>query len=389
MQGGYINGNDDYFNNYKKKSRKIHKSTGFTKLKPVYGKFAKFIGVKNGTELSGPETTKKVWEQFKLRGLTFQGDGNHHKDERILRVDDEVSKLLNVPMTVNNSTNHRDANGLNFSNLQRYINNAMNNNQNDKNTDDNDDDNDNYIEKKFTIESLSGNESVVYTENMILKMNYIVTIDDIVKAFEANFSTKLLLHLLSYKIKFDANNVNKIIASCQKRTDLSQVLVSIKNYGYDFNKNDCLNILKCDDSISYFSQNIKMNIEINKELINDILKIDSFLFVDNVISFLKNLEQNIDNKESAEYFLAVYCCFFSICDTDCIINKINNLKTKYNIKLTKLCMKCIFNNHANIKTPIMDMFKNDGVVPDIELLRDYIKSHVPKKEYDELDNLFK
>jgi hypothetical protein len=112
-----------------KKSKKSenHKPTGFARLRPVSSKLAGFIGVESGTELSGPQITAKVWAELKNRNLTYQGDEKKgvKGDQRVLRVDDEVSKLFGVPMSVNKSVDHKDANGFNFGNLQKYIKNAM------------------------------------------------------------------------------------------------------------------------------------------------------------------------------------------------------------------------------------------------------------------------
>jgi hypothetical protein len=111
----------------KNKRSENHKPTGFARLRPVTGKLAHFIGVESGTELSGPEVTKKVWAVLKSRNLTYQGDEKKgvKGDQRVLRVDEEVSKLFNVPMSVNKSVDHKDAEGFNFGNLQKYIKNAM------------------------------------------------------------------------------------------------------------------------------------------------------------------------------------------------------------------------------------------------------------------------
>lgn len=111
----------------KSKRSENHKPTGFARLRPVTGKLAGFIGVESGTELSGPEITKKVWAVLKSRNLTYQGDEKKgvKGDQRVLRVDEEVSKLFNVPMSVNKSVDCKDPNGFNFGNLQKYIKNAM------------------------------------------------------------------------------------------------------------------------------------------------------------------------------------------------------------------------------------------------------------------------
>jgi hypothetical protein len=111
----------------KSKRSEKHKPTGFARLRPVVGKMAEFIGVESGTELSGPEITAKVWSVLKSRGLTHKGDKakGEKGDQRVLRVDKEVSELFFVPMSVNKSTLPDDEEGFNFGNLQFYIKQAM------------------------------------------------------------------------------------------------------------------------------------------------------------------------------------------------------------------------------------------------------------------------
>lgn len=103
-----------------KTSKKVSrtKKTGFAKPKLVPDKLAKFIGVNLGTELSGPEVTKKVWAQLREKGLMYE------KDKRVFRTNAEVSDVFNVPKSVNKSVNHEDSEGFNFRNLQKYIANA-------------------------------------------------------------------------------------------------------------------------------------------------------------------------------------------------------------------------------------------------------------------------
>ena len=96
-----------------------HKPTGFAKPQKIPKELAKFIGVPSGTELTGPKLTSKIWDQLKARKLTYD------KDNRVFRTDDEVSALFKVPKSVNKSTYHRDDNGFNFCNLQRFIKNAF------------------------------------------------------------------------------------------------------------------------------------------------------------------------------------------------------------------------------------------------------------------------
>jgi chromatin remodeling complex protein RSC6 len=77
--------------------------------------------------MSGPEITKQVWKQMKERGLTYEND------KRVFRTNAEVSKLFNVPESVNNSTTYNDLeNGFNFCNLQKYIAHAIGKNKVEK-----------------------------------------------------------------------------------------------------------------------------------------------------------------------------------------------------------------------------------------------------------------
>lgn len=103
----------------KQKRNAPHKATGFAKPKAVPEKLAKFIGVNPGTELTGPQVTKKVWSQLKEKGLTYEND------KRVFRTNAEVSELFNVPKSVNKSVDHKDKAGFNFCNLQKFIANAL------------------------------------------------------------------------------------------------------------------------------------------------------------------------------------------------------------------------------------------------------------------------
>jgi chromatin remodeling complex protein RSC6 len=111
---------------HKQKRNGPHKPTGFAKQQVVPEKLAKFIGVNSGDELTGPEITSKVWQQLKDRGLTYD------KDKRVFRTDDTVTDLFGVSKVVNRSTDHRDKNGFNFCNLQKFIAHALGKESKDK-----------------------------------------------------------------------------------------------------------------------------------------------------------------------------------------------------------------------------------------------------------------
>jgi chromatin remodeling complex protein RSC6 len=122
-----------YKHDIKKYSQRKHKrntnyvATGFAKQVELPEYLAKFIGYDSGTLMSGPEITKQVWKQMKERGLTYEND------KRVFRTNAEVSKLFNVPESVNNSTTYNDLeNGFNFCNLQKYIAHAIGKNKVEK-----------------------------------------------------------------------------------------------------------------------------------------------------------------------------------------------------------------------------------------------------------------
>lgn len=106
-------------NKRKPKRNGEHKATGFAKPQAVPEKLAKFIGVAPNTMLSGPEITRKVWAQLRERKLTYE------KDKRVFRTDKEVTEVFGVKKDVNKSTDHKDKEGFNFCNLQRYISKAL------------------------------------------------------------------------------------------------------------------------------------------------------------------------------------------------------------------------------------------------------------------------
>ena len=105
----------------KRKRKGNNDPTGFIKTHPVPDKLAKYIGVDSGTELSGPDVTKKVWAAIKNKGLQYEKDG------RVLRTNKETNDVFGLNNTVNKSTDHNDKDGFNFRNIQKYISYALHN----------------------------------------------------------------------------------------------------------------------------------------------------------------------------------------------------------------------------------------------------------------------
>ena len=129
-------------NNKKKKARDL-KPTGFGKLRTVPDKLAELVGIEKGTIMSRPEFTKKFYKLLDDRKLYYEGD------RRVLRVDNEISRVLNISMDVNKSTNYKDENGFNFYNVQKFIAKCYNEDNIEKNVIMHDSDSENENNKKL------------------------------------------------------------------------------------------------------------------------------------------------------------------------------------------------------------------------------------------------
>lgn len=97
------------------KKKKSTKKTGFTKPELVPEGLAKLVGLEVGTEMPRTELTKEVYAIFKDRNLFYEND------KRVLRADKEIKRVFDLPDNVNDSTDPKDENGLNFYNIQTYI----------------------------------------------------------------------------------------------------------------------------------------------------------------------------------------------------------------------------------------------------------------------------
>jgi chromatin remodeling complex protein RSC6 len=91
------------------------KPTGFVKELELSKDLADLIGVTEGTKISMPTYTKKFYEMLKRENLFYEGDG------RVLRANDKIKKVFNLPDSVNQSIDHKDKNGFNFYTLQKHI----------------------------------------------------------------------------------------------------------------------------------------------------------------------------------------------------------------------------------------------------------------------------
>lgn len=106
---------------FSSKRRRKNTETGFTKPETVPDELANLIGVDKGTVMARTKLTKCVYDVFRKRGLQYKGD------KRVLRADNEIKKIFNLPDSVNNSTKAKDDTGINFYNIQKYIAKCYNN----------------------------------------------------------------------------------------------------------------------------------------------------------------------------------------------------------------------------------------------------------------------
>lgn len=88
--------------------------SGFQKKYKLPDNMCKLINKPNNTELSVPELSKYIYNELKTRNLMYK------ENKRIFRVDDELSRVLNIPQTVNNYTTIDDK-GFNYHNIQSIL----------------------------------------------------------------------------------------------------------------------------------------------------------------------------------------------------------------------------------------------------------------------------
>lgn len=107
-----------YLDKRKRHRKNNDKPTGFNKPRLIPEKMADLIGVPHGTEMSGPEYTRKFYqylEENKLYGNT----------KKVFRVNDAIRDTFALTkeqiIKMNKSNDDRDTDGLNFTTIQRYF----------------------------------------------------------------------------------------------------------------------------------------------------------------------------------------------------------------------------------------------------------------------------
>jgi hypothetical protein len=230
--------------------------------------------------------------------------------------------------------------------------------------------------------------SIEEIDDFINENNYKLSPQVIVLACQQNLNFDLITHLVSCKINFDEDKINQLIQSYRDNENISKLLILIHSYGYKFTKSSYIEMLSSKHYASIFGENLGNNLVIDEQFVE--YAYNSFVLHDllgserewnneygktnvkSIESFLKNIEiYGEKNKQSAEGILALHCSVIFKFGND-IIKKIKNLKQKYNVKLNNLCLKYLFKNKSNTLKNIIDIFKKDKVVPDLESSNQYI-----------------
>jgi len=107
-----------YLDKRKKYRKNGGKPTGFNKPRLIPDKMADLIGIDRGTEMSGPEYTKRFYNYLSEHNL-------YGNTKKIFKVDEAIKETFGLTKAqvdkMNNSTDDRDVDGLNFTTIQRYF----------------------------------------------------------------------------------------------------------------------------------------------------------------------------------------------------------------------------------------------------------------------------
>lgn len=99
------------------------KMKGFTKLEDIPEDVCNLLGISYPSEITRNELANKLRDLLKKRKLIYQ------EDKRIYRVDEEISKIFNIDMSVNEIIDSKDKSGFNMYNIHRYLANKIKNNK--------------------------------------------------------------------------------------------------------------------------------------------------------------------------------------------------------------------------------------------------------------------
>lgn len=220
-------------------------------------------------------------------------------------------------------------------------------------------------------------------DNFICEKKYNVNSDTIFMACRNNFDFKLIKHLLSFKIKYNENIINKIINCYKNNEEIVNLLVALSSQ-FCFTQKNYIAMVTSQYFTNIFSENIIKNLTIDKNFVEKFLE-SIIVYNTNssiLVPLLKNIETLSNNKESIDGILALYCGTIYILGGKGI-TRIKNLKINFNAKLSKECLKFCCKNLRNMKYDLMTIFKEDGVQPDADCMKNFIKitNHTKEGNY--------
>ena len=246
--------------------------------------------------------------------------------------------------------------------------------------------------------------SVEEIDDFITKNNYNLSPETVILACQQNLNFELITHLILSKIDFNVNHVNELIKSYKDNENISKLLMLIYSYGCKFTQSNFIEMLSSKYYAKIFGENLGNNLIIDEQFVeyvyncfvsHDLLNATYDYSTggektnkESIELFLKNIEVfGESNKISAQGVLALYCSVIFKFGNN-IVKIIKKLKQKYDVKLNNLCLKYLYINRNNVTKDIINLFKKDNVVPDLEASKQYILSLTTYKFAEMYKSLF-
>lgn len=212
-------------------------------------------------------------------------------------------------------------------------------------------------------------------DDYIYKLNYNITTKTVIIACQNNMNIEIIKHLLTFKLKFGENSIGNII-KCYRNNKNFINLLMILSSEFNLCQSNIEEILLSQYLTSILDEKIIKKIKVTDKFVNnfiDSITINNFnhTITRNLIEHFEKILDEDDN-ESFKNLLAIYCgLYYKIGKKS--IQRINEIKKKYNLKLNGLCLEYACKNILNIKKNILDIFNEDEIKPTFDSLKNFIK----------------
>jgi hypothetical protein len=235
------------------------------------------------------------------------------------------------------------------------------------------------IEKSGIDNEIIKCTSIDNLDEVIHSNNYNITLKTIILGIRNNINIDLVIHMLTYKLEFDEENINQLIVIAKNYAGIERIIIAIKSYGYKFTKQNYIQMLSSPYYYLIFSENIGENFVIDEDIVSTIY--NGIICVTkkhcgnaraNLKNFLFNLEKYVNDNNFAENMLCLYCASIYILGSETCVIRIKEIRKKYNVKLTKLALTYLYKNKYNLTRSVIKIFKEDGIKPDLEQMKQYI-----------------